>query len=84
MLREVAPLNACGISTDSAEEAAESQVWDFVIARLQSMRVNSCTTQVKECLQSEDRCGSDYTQCIGLDTDTIIRLCPCQKTMVPQ
>ena len=70
------PLNACGISTTSAAEAEASQIWEFVVARLQSMRVNSCTTQVKECLQSEDRCGSDYTQCIGMDSYTIIRMCP--------
>jgi hypothetical protein len=43
------------------------------------MRVDSCTTQVKECLQSEDRCGADYTQCVGLDTDSIIRMCPYDK-----
>lgn len=73
------PLNACGIDASSEEKAAESQVWDFVVARLASMRVNSCTTQVKECLQSEDVCGEDYTQCIGLDTDTIIRMCPYDK-----
>ena len=24
-------------------------------------------------------CGADYTQCIGLDTDTIIRMCPYDK-----
>ena len=41
-----------------------------------SMRVNSCATQFKECLQSEDLCGPDYTQCIGLDTDTIVQMCP--------
>ena len=70
------PLNACGIDASSAEKAGESQIWDFVLARLASMRVNSCTTQVKECLQSEDRCGSDYSQCVGLDTDTIVRMCP--------
>ena len=70
------PLNACGISTTSASEAQESDIWDFVVARLASMRVNSCSTQFKECLQSTDRCGEDYTQCIGLDTDTIMRLCP--------
>ena len=69
------PLNACGINTTSAAEAQESDIWDFVVARLASMRVNSCATQVKECLQSEDRCGPDYTQCIGLDSDTIIRMC---------
>ena len=70
------PLNACGIDASSAEKAEESQIWDYVLARLASMRVNSCTTAVKECLQSEDRCGEDYSQCIGLDTDTIIRMCP--------
>lgn len=73
------PLNSCGIDASSEEKAAESQIWDFVVARLASMRVNSCTTQVKECLQSEDVCGEDYTQCIGLDTDTIIRMCPYDK-----
>ena len=70
------PLNACGVDTSSASKAQDSEIWDFVVARLASMRVNSCSTQFKECLQSEDRCGSDYTQCIGLDTDTIMRLCP--------
>lgn len=79
------PLNNCGIDASSEEKAQESIVWDFVVARLASMRVNACTTEVKECLQSEDRCGKDYTQCIGLDTDSIIRMCPydtltgCQK-----
>jgi hypothetical protein len=59
--------------------SAEPLILDFVYARLAAMRVDSCTTQVKECLQSEDRCGSDYTQCVGLDTDTIIRMCPYDK-----
>ena len=70
------PLNACGISTESVQAAEKSDIWQFVLARLASMRVNSCTTEFKECLQSPDRCGSDYTQCIGLDTDTIMHMCP--------
>ena len=73
------PLNACGIDASSETAAEKSSIWDFVVARLASMRVDSCTTEVKECLQSEDRCGEDYTQCIGLDTDTIIRMCPYDK-----
>ncbi|MDW3024552.1 MAG: hypothetical protein R8N50_02585 [Alphaproteobacteria bacterium] len=73
------PLNVCGIDASSQATAEKSDVWDFVLARLASMRVNSCTTEVKECLQSEDRCGKDYSQCIGLDTDTIIRMCPYDK-----
>ena len=75
------PLNACGIDASSVENAEKSNVWEFVVARLASMRVDSCSAAVKECLQSEDRCGSDYTQCIGLDTDSIIRMCPYDKLL---
>ncbi len=70
------PLNACGISTASAAKAQESEIWGFVVARLASMRIDSCTTQFKECLQSEDRCGEDYSQCIGLDLEGIRDMCP--------
>ena len=73
------PLNNCGIDASSESKAAESNIWDFVVARLAAMRVNACTAEVKECLQSKDRCGEDYTQCIGLDTDSIIRMCPYDK-----
>ena len=73
------PLNACGIDAASPAAAQNSQIWDFVVARLASMRVDACTTEVKQCLQSDDRCGKDYAQCIGLDTDTIIRMCPYDK-----
>jgi len=71
-------LNACGIS-ENVKEAQNSQIWDFILARLAAMRVDSCTAEVKACLQSDDRCGPDYTQCIGLDTDTIVRMCPYDK-----
>ncbi len=73
------PLNACGIDASSAAKAEESQIWQYVVARLASMRADACTTEVKECLQSTDRCGKDYAQCVGLDTDTIVRMCPTEK-----
>jgi len=73
------PLNACGIDASSAAAAEASSIWDYVLARLASMRVDSCTQEVKECLQSDDRCGKDYTQCVGLDTDSIVRMCPYDK-----
>ena len=62
----------CKVQIDPCE-AAEPKIMDYVRARLASMRVDSCTKEFKQCLQSEDRCGEDYTQCIGLDTDTIDR-----------
>ena len=73
------PLNACGIDASSSAKAEESQIWQYVVARLASMRADACTTEVKECLQSTDRCGKDYAQCVGLDTDTIVRMCPTEK-----
>lgn len=69
----------CKIQIDPCE-AAEPQVLDYVYARLASMRVDACTKEVKACLQNTDRCGEDYSQCIGLDTDTIItKMCPVEK-----
>lgn len=68
----------CKVQIDPCE-AAEPKIMDYVRARLASMRVDACTKEFKECLQSEDRCGADYTQCVGLDTDTIVRLCPAEK-----
>ena len=73
------PLNACGIDATSAETAEQSDIWEYVVARLAAMRVDSCTNEVKECLTADDRCGNDYTNCIGLDTDTIVRMCPYDK-----
>lgn len=72
-------LKQCGVDASSEKTAEKSQIWDYVLARLASMRVDSCTTAVKECMQSDDRCGADYSQCVGLDTDTIIRMCPYDK-----
>lgn len=68
----------CKVQIDPCE-AAEPKIMDFVNARLASIRVDACTTEVKECLQSEERCGKDYTQCIGLDRDAIRSMCPQEK-----
>ena len=73
------PLNACGIDASSSAKAAESQIWGFVVARLASMRVDSCTQEVKSCLQSDDRCGKDYAKCVGLDLESIRAMCPLEK-----
>ena len=75
------PLNACGIPTDGRSEPNEVQfpVWGFVRARLAAMRVDSCTKQVRECLQDDGRCGKDYFNCIGLDLTSIQQMCPTDK-----
>ncbi len=70
--------NLCKIQVTPCENSIPG-IMTYVKARLKSMRVDSCTNEFKACLQSEDRCGEDYTQCIGLDTDTIVRMCPADK-----
>ena len=61
------------------ENPDDSTLWPSILAKLSAMRVDSCTTEIKECMQSVDRCGSDYSQCIGLDTNIIMRMCPYDK-----
>ena len=60
-------------------EAMDKKIIESVYARLASMRVDSCTKAFKSCLQNEDRCGENYTQCVGLDTDTIVGMCPAES-----
>ena len=70
--------NACRVEIEPCEGGIPN-IMDYVRARLASMRVDSCTKEFKSCLTSEDRCGKDYSQCVGLDTATIVALCPPEK-----
>ena len=67
--------NRCG------DVASQGNVKDYIMAKLAALKVDKCTTDVKECLLSEDRCGPDYAGCIGLDTDTIVDMCPADKLL---
>lgn len=71
-------INRCG------DTMSQNDVVSYVIAKLAADRVDACTKEVKDCLLSEDRCGPDYAGCLGLDTDTIMDLCPPQKLMACQ
>lgn len=72
--------NYCGLEYKRCgDEGTQGNVRDYVMAKLAALKVDKCTTDVKECLLSEDRCGPDYTGCIGLDSDSIVDLCPEDK-----
>jgi hypothetical protein len=62
-------------------ERVDKTIMDFVRARLAGMRVDSCTNEMKSCLTSTNNCGADYSQCIGLDIDAIIKMCPPDKLL---
>ena len=74
-------LDLCGVNTKDAKTAKQSLIWDYVLAVLASMKVDACTVELKDCLANENRCGPDYSNCVGLSTDTIIRMCPYDKLM---
>ncbi len=56
-----------------------SSLWQGILAKLASLRVDACTNEFKTCIQDDDRCGSDYSQCIGLDNEDVAELCPEEK-----
>lgn len=73
-------LEPCLLATGGTYESPDgSLLWNGLTMRLNSLKVDACTTQVKECLLSEDRCGKDYAGCIGLSTEDIKKLCPVDK-----
>ena len=63
-------------------ERMESQIWDYVVDKLAAMRVDACTQEVKDCIYSEDRCGPDFMNCIGMDWEFVHGLCPVDKLVV--
>lgn len=71
----------CKVQIDPCERM-EPQIWDYVVAKLAAMRVDACTAEVKECFTSEDRCGPDFSNCIGMDFNYIHDICPIDKLVV--
>ena len=57
----------------------DSSLWNGVIAALGAMKVDACTKEVRDCLTSDNACGADYSTCIGLSADAIMKLCPEDK-----
>ena len=71
----------CKVQLDPCERM-EPQIWDYVKSKLAAMRVDACTQEVKDCFTSEDRCGADFANCIGMDYNYIHDICPIDKLVV--
>lgn len=71
----------CKVQVDTCERM-EPLIWGYVKDKLAAMRVDACTAEVKECFTSEDRCGEDFSKCIGMDYDYIHDICPIDKLVV--
>lgn len=87
----VATMDACLSRPEMARDFCKNQLepcermagkdafWGYVKDKLLAMRVDSCTTEVKECFTDENRCGPDFMNCIGMDYDFIREMCPEDK-----
>ena len=71
----------CKVEIDPCERM-EPLIWGYVSDKLAAMRVDACTTEVKECFTDETRCGADFSNCIGMDYDYIHNICPLEKLVV--
>lgn len=58
----------------SYNNPTESSLWNSLIALLKAVQVDTCTAEVKACIT--ERCGDDYSECIGLSTESVGNLCP--------
>jgi hypothetical protein len=67
-------LDRAGVKINNSD-----QTWNFVKAKLSALRVDACTTQVKECFESDSACTKDYSQCFGLDLEMVKKMCPISK-----
>ena len=63
----------------SYNEPEKSRLWNGVMAQLAKERVDACTKEFKRCIQDDDRCGDDYSKCIGLDNEDVVDMCPEDK-----
>ena len=71
----------CKVEIDPCERM-EPLIWGYVVDKLAAMRVDACTKEVKDCFTDEDRCGADFSNCIGMDYDYIHNICPLDKLVV--
>jgi hypothetical protein len=66
----------CKIEVDQCVTAVGERMWEFVRARLSSMRVDGCTQQFRDCILSEDHCSEDFSLCFGKDYADFVQMCP--------
>lgn len=71
----------CKVQIDSCERM-EPMIWGYVTDKLAAMRVDVCTQEVKDCFTSDDRCGKDFSKCVGMDYNYIKDICPLDKLVV--
>ena len=65
----------------AGQQGLEHPIWTFVVRRMSAMRDNACVREVRACMARDTNCGPTFSNCMGMDTEFITRMCP-QERMV--
>ncbi|MDR0803722.1 MAG: hypothetical protein LBO08_01355 [Rickettsiales bacterium] len=58
------------------------QIYEYKLAELQGMRKDACMKEFQDCLLSDNACGENMSNCIGLDRPHIQKMCPPEKLVI--
>ena len=53
----------------------KTSISNYVQLSLNAIRADRCTTSIRKCLQKEDNCGKDYSQCVGVSNQMLGMMC---------
>ncbi len=53
----------------------ESSILNYVKLSLNAVRADRCTTSIKNCLQDDNHCHKDYSNCVGVGINTLWAMC---------
>lgn len=69
---------SCGLQIEQCgayDESSKKRIMDYVTLSLNAVRADRCTTSIKKCLESDDVCHKDYSNCVGTGMDLIWNSC---------
>ena len=57
-------------------------LWDLVTSMLGALRIDRCNEEVRGCFTHASACGEDFSNCIGMDYNTLLAMCPVERLVV--
>ncbi|MDR2268839.1 MAG: hypothetical protein LBD94_01495, partial [Rickettsiales bacterium] len=73
-------LEQAGIPISEVKNTGSTNpIWKFVVAKLAAMRVDACTTAIKNALEDETACGKGFVACLSGDAQMLREIIPPEK-----
>jgi hypothetical protein len=62
------------LGINKCESMIGQGLWEYLDAKMSSMRIDACTDAVKAALEKDTNCGPKYANCVGLSVDQVLGL----------